>query len=290
MARRTIPSSSMNPMFHDSQVRSVFISDAHLGFRYSKSDELLSFLNTYHPEYLYLVGDFLDGWRLKANWYWPDVYSKIIDRILNMVSGGTKVFYTPGNHDDFLRGPIPAVYPIEIADQFIHTTVDGQKFCVTHGDLFDTVENNSKWLSGFGTSIYDFIMWSNKRSNRLLKRCQIREINYAYGLKRLSKRTVNLLSRNKSKLVRHAKQADCIGVICGHNHFPAITRKRGVIYANTGDWVEHTSALVELNDGTMVLLDQGKIIDRIDSILNQAVSVRRRSFRKRKQPVISAKE
>ncbi|HMO14812.1 MAG TPA: UDP-2,3-diacylglucosamine diphosphatase [Pirellulaceae bacterium] len=252
-------------MLQSLPIRSVFISDSHLGFRYSKAEELYGFLCACQPDFLYLVGDFLDGWRLKANWYWPETYTKIMERILQLAQDGTKVFYTPGNHDDFLRGNIPLIPPIEIADEFVHTMADGRQFYVTHGDLFDSVERNSKWLSGFGTSVYDLIMWSNKRSNSVLKRLQIREFNYAHGLKRLSKKTVSMISGYKTKLTQHAKNIDCVGVICGHNHFPKISKRKGIIYANSGDWVEHSSALVELIDGSLVLINRGQIIDRLDS-------------------------
>ncbi len=269
-------------MFDSLPVRSVFISDAHLGFRYCKSEELLQFLNEHNPEYLYLVGDFLDGWRLKTNWYWTDVYSQIVDRILELIRGGTQVFYTPGNHDEFLRGQIPAVYPVKFAEEFQHVMADGRIFCVIHGDLFDTVENNSKWLSGFGTRLYDLIMWSNKGTNRALKTVRLPEFNFAYSLKRLSKRVVGWLSRYQLSLVRHAQEQNCDGVICGHNHWPKIARRRGMIYANTGDWVEHTSALVELQDGSLRLLEGGQVIDRLDA---QSEGTNKRFGRKTEQSV-----
>lgn len=253
------------PVTTSQQVRSVFISDCHLGFRYAQSGALLKFLQEHSPEYLYLVGDFLDGWRLKTAWYWDESYDGIIDRVLELIEQGTKVFYTPGNHDDFLREQIPAIYPIQFNDQFKHQAADGRTYCVIHGDLFDAVEKNSQWLSGIGTKLYDVIMWSNKGLNRGLGMIRLPEFNYAYFLKRASKRCVSLLNQYQATLYQHARDQGCDGIICGHNHLPRLKQIGDIIYANTGDWVEHTSAIVEQLDGTMVLIDRGKPVSVLDA-------------------------
>lgn len=252
-------------MSKSTQVRSVFISDSHLGFRYANAEALLEFLKQHDPEHLYLVGDFLDGWRLKTAWYWPETYSQIVDRIFELIRSGTKVYYTPGNHDDFLREQIPEIYPVKIADEFKHLAADGRVYCVIHGDLFDAVETNSKWLSGVGTRIYNIIMGSNKGLNACLKFVRLPEFNYAFLLKRFSKRCVGLLNRYQLILYEHARTQGCDGIICGHNHLPRLKVIGDIVYANTGDWVEHTSAIVEYSDGSLVLFNKGKRISELES-------------------------
>jgi len=270
------------------KIRSIFVSDVHLGFRYAKTDQLLALLAAHEPEYLYLVGDFLDGWRLQSNWYWTEEYSQIIDRILDLMAQGTRVFYTPGNHDDFLRGDIPAIPPVQIQNQFEHVTADGRRFCVVHGDLFDTVESNSKWLSGVGTRLYDLIMWSNKVSNGWLVKARCPEFQYAYRLKRFSKRIVGMISDYQNKLIRHALEQDCQGIICGHNHLPNMTERRNVFYCNTGDWVEHSSAILEYQDGTLELVDGNRTLCLSKANCNlQRLKRREQTERRRQQQLIT---
>ncbi len=245
------------------QVRSVFVSDLHLGFRFARAQALLGFLQQYQPESLYLVGDFLDGWRLNRRWYWPAIYNELVDQILKLVSNGTRIFYTPGNHDAFLRGQIPSIGGIEIADHFIHQTADGRRLCVTHGDLFDSVEGRLHRLSQIGGRLYDGLTWINFHTNHLLDRFGARERNYSFWLKRTSKRLVRAVSDFESLITDFAKSHQCEGVICGHIHLPCLITNDEFVYCNTGDWVEHKSGLVELFDGTLRLINDGETIGQL---------------------------
>ena len=83
--------------------RTIFISDLHLGTRGCKADCLLDFLRHVESDYLYLVGDIVDGWRLQKRWFWPDKHAEVLDRLLARAREGTEVVYLPGNHDEALR-------------------------------------------------------------------------------------------------------------------------------------------------------------------------------------------
>ncbi len=247
-------------------VRAIFISDQHLGFRFSRAAQCLQFLRGYHTEQLYLVGDFLDGWRLNKRWFWPPVYNELVDHILESIQQGTRVFYTPGNHDDFLRQPHPAVHGVQVADEFIHNTADGRRLLVTHGDLFDSIEKRFHRLSRFGSAVYDGVTQANFVTNKMLGKLGVRELNYCFAAKRLSKSIVGAVAGFESELTEHARRQRCEGVICGHIHRPAlhVYHENSFLYCNTGDWVENQSGVLEMLDGTLVLMNRGQQIAQVD--------------------------
>jgi UDP-2,3-diacylglucosamine pyrophosphatase LpxH len=245
------------------KVRSLFFSDVHLGFRYSRTRQFLEMLRQYEPEQLYIVGDFLDGWRLARNWHWPLHHDQIADRILALAAAGVPVRYTPGNHDEFLRRPHPSLQGIVVADEFFHTGADGRRWLVTHGDLFDAVEKKLRRTSRVGSRIYDSVIWTNLKTNRVLRTAGLGEFNYGYALKGWSKRLVGAIGALREVLVRHATELGCSGVICGHLHLPQISTSDGFAWCNTGDWVEHQSMIIEHGDGSMELLDRGRSRGRI---------------------------
>lgn len=232
-------------------IRSLFVSDLHLGSRYSRAADLLALLERYEPEYLYLVGDIIDGWRLKKKWRWEPTYTRLWHRVLELSRRGTIVRYTPGNHDEFLRDFLTDLGPLELADEFIHETADSRRFLVLHGDQFDNVELRAPWLSVLGASAYDVLMWLQGETNRLRRWCGLRESEFTAYLKRQVKRAVTFVSDFEQRLAAAAGARDCDGVICGHVHTPAATRWGGVDYFNTGDWMENRSLLVEHRCGAL---------------------------------------
>jgi UDP-2,3-diacylglucosamine pyrophosphatase LpxH len=140
------------------RIRSIFVSDVHLGCRSTHADSLLAFLRNHQPQYLYLVGDFIDGWRLRKSWYWDDTCTFLFKRIVDMMKRGTKVYYTPGNHDEFLRDFIENLGSVPLADEFIHVTADRRKLLVTHGDQFDACVRHAPWLAHLGDVGYNLLL------------------------------------------------------------------------------------------------------------------------------------
>ncbi len=245
------------------QIRSLFISDVHLGSKHSQADELLALLERYRPQYLYIVGDFIDGWKLKTRWRWLPVYDRIIQRLLALKKSGTRLYYTPGNHDAFLRNYLENFGVVDVNDQFVHTAADGKRFLVMHGDQFDEVEQNCQWLSFVATHAYDLLLSANWWVNTLRGK---RHDRYAFcgSVKRRVKMLVKHVSDFEAKLVDTAREADCEGIICGHVHSPRIVEVEDIAYCNTGDWVESCTALIELEDGTFDLLrHSGQLLARL---------------------------
>ncbi len=159
------------------RVRSLFISDLHLGSRFAQAEAFLTFLEAYQPEYLYIVGDFVDGWSLQRSWRWSPVNTRIVQHLLAWAWAGVTIRYAPGNHDEFLRSFFRDFIWFEVADEFIHESADGRRFVVIHGDQFDDVEANAAWLSKLGSLGYDLLLavdrFLNDSLQRLDRRCVI---------------------------------------------------------------------------------------------------------------------
>ena len=151
-------------------IRTIFVSDVHLGCMHSRAEEFLEFLNSHHPESLYLVGDLIDGWKLRKKWRWPHIYNEIFDRVEELSRKGTEVFYTPGNHDNFLRDFGKRFGFVSLSDEFVHLTADGRRFLIIHGDQFDKFETGAQWLSVLASFAYDMLLTVNTLFNRLMRR------------------------------------------------------------------------------------------------------------------------
>lgn len=232
--------------------RSIFISDVHLGTNDCKADLLLNFLDTNKCEQLFLVGDIIDGWRVQQNKFrWKKSHTDIIRKILKL-SKKTKVVYITGNHDEFLRPLLPyqlSFGNIELCNQYTHYGVDGKRYLVTHGDLFDGITKIAPWLSFLGDKAYDFVLNVNTKFNYIRHRLGLHYWSLSSYLKHRVKKAVDFIFKFEKNLADYCKRKGYDGVICGHIHTPEIKKIEEIIYMNDGDWVESCSALVEHNDG-----------------------------------------
>lgn len=236
----------------------MFISDVHLGSRACQADHVCEFLKSHTCETLYLVGDIIDFWKLKrGDVYWPQSHSNVIRRILTASKRGTQVKYVTGNHDDVLREWFPDLISvlgnIQVADSFDHCGVHGEKYLVTHGDLFDGIVRYHRWLSVLGDRAYGVLLWSNQFVNRIRAAMGKDYWSFSNYIKVNTKQAVAFVTRFEECLKSHAQQHAYAGVICGHIHTPELSQSEGFTYVNTGDWCETMSAVVELWDGTLQL-------------------------------------
>jgi len=235
--------------------RSVWISDAHLCTRDSQSAVLHDFLDSIRCDYLYLVGDMIDVWALRRRWYWPDQYNEVVHKLLKRSRKGAKVCYIPGNHDDFFRQFAGYHFgQVEIVNQAIHVTADGRRFLVTHGDEFDTVVRHHEWLSHLGSWAYQYLIGVNRIVNLVRRWFGKPYWSFSGAIKRKVKQTVRYVNKFEELLVAEAKRLGVDGVICGHIHQAALREAQGILYCNTGDWIESCTALVEHEDGSLELL------------------------------------
>lgn len=241
-------------------VRSIFLSDAHLGCRHCKAEQLLKFLRAYNTEYLYLVGDFIDGWKMKKGIYWTDDHSFIVRRIIGMMKAGTKVVYIAGNHDEFLRNFLPLAFGhLEIVDEIIHATATGEKILILHGDIFDQITMKAKWLYYLGDTAYSMAMWLNTYYNKIRRYFGFPYWSLSLVLKQNVKKAVNFINSFEHYIVKYTKDKKCNGVLCGHIHHSCIKNLEGINYYNCGDWVESCTALIEHRDGRIELYTDNDI-------------------------------
>ncbi|MEM8800314.1 MAG: UDP-2,3-diacylglucosamine diphosphatase [Pseudomonadota bacterium] len=235
--------------------RSIWISDVHLGTKGCRADMLLDFLKHNESEYMYLVGDIVDGWRLKKSWYWTSDFNDVIRRVLKSAKKGTKVIYVPGNHDEALRKFLNVnLAGVTVTREAIHETADGRKLLVLHGDEFDGVVRYAKWLAFLGDASYHLLLELNHYVNWVRRKLNLSYWSLSAYLKGRVKNAVEYICRFEDAVAQAAKDRGVDGVICGHIHFAEIKPMGDVTYYNDGDWVESCTALVEEHDGTMKIL------------------------------------
>jgi UDP-2,3-diacylglucosamine pyrophosphatase LpxH len=234
--------------------RSIFISDIHLGSRGCKADLLCDFLKNNTADNLYLVGDIIDGWRLKKKWYWPQSHSNVIRRILTAAKRGTTVHYIIGNHDEALRNWmhwVPVLGNVEISNRRDHIGVDGRRYLVVHGDMFDSLMqvSSGKWLMHIGDKLYDIIIDLNDIWAKFRSRMGLSYWSMSRWIKHHTKQAVSYVLSFEKLLADYCHKKGYNGIICGHIHTAEIRDIDGVTYMNDGDWVESCTALVEHWDG-----------------------------------------
>jgi UDP-2,3-diacylglucosamine pyrophosphatase LpxH len=235
--------------------RTIWLSDFHLGTRDTKAEFLLDFLRHNECEYLYLVGDVFDGWALRKSWYWHQHHNDVVQKLLRKVRKGTKVIYIPGNHDEFARGFFHVQFGgITVQPTAVHTTADGKQLLVLHGDEFDGIIGHARWLSMLGSSAYQMILSLNRIFNHLRRRLGLPYWSLSAYLKHRAKKAVQFIADFESAVVAEARRCDMDGVVCGHIHHAELRHIGDVLYANTGDWVESCTALVEHVDGRLEIL------------------------------------
>ena len=238
------------------RVRTVFISDVHLGTPGCQAHALLDFLKSVECEQLFLVGDIIDGWQLRRSWYWPQAHNDVVQKLLRKARKGTRVIFIPGNHDEFARKYVQHNFGgIDVAEEWTHVTADGRHLWVTHGDLFDGVIQCAKWLAYVGDSLYEFTLKLNRWFNSARARLGLPYWSLSKYLKHKVKRAVSYVSDFEVAVAREARRRGVHGVVCGHIHHAELREIDGILYANDGDWVESLTALVEHHDGRLEIID-----------------------------------
>jgi UDP-2,3-diacylglucosamine pyrophosphatase LpxH len=235
--------------------RTIWISDVHLGTRGCAADMLIDFLDSVDSETMYLVGDIIDGWRMKRKFYWPAAHNDIVWRIMKRAKRGTRVVYIPGNHDEMFRQFTGMNFGgVEIRRKAMHTTADGRKLLVLHGDEFDAIMLAHRWLAFVGDAAYGALMRCNHVLNKIRSWMKLPYWSLSKHAKHKVKNAVAFISRFETVVAHEAGARGVDGVVCGHIHNAEIRNIGGIAYYNDGDWVEGCTALVEHCDGRMEIL------------------------------------
>jgi UDP-2,3-diacylglucosamine pyrophosphatase LpxH len=247
---------SDKPASRVTRYRAIWISDIHLGTPGCQAEFLLDFLRHNESDHLYLVGDVIDGWQLRRRWYWTQAHNDVVQKVLRKARKGTQVIYVAGNHDEVMRQFIGLAFGgIEIRDEAVHTTADGRRVLVVHGDLYDAVVLHAKWLALIGDHLYALILKLNRWFNHIRAKLGLPYWSLSQYLKHKTKNAVNFMTAFEDAVAREARKRGFHGVICGHIHKPQIKTVDGVVYCNDGDWVESLSALVETYEGELRIVE-----------------------------------
>ena len=237
------------------RVKTLFISDVHLGTRGCQAGSLLAFLKHYEAQTIFLVGDIIDGWRLKAAWHWPAQHNVVLQKLLRKARKGARIVYIPGNHDEFLRGYAGENFGgIELAEEALYQMADGRTALILHGDKFDTGVRNMQWLAHLGDWAYDAAIFINRYLNFVRRQFGLPYWSFSAAAKAKVKQAVNFIGDFENAVIADARHQGADVVICGHIHHATIRQMDGVTYMNCGDWVESRTAIAEHFDGRLELI------------------------------------
>ena len=244
---------------HMPKVRTVFLSDIHLGTRACQADRLLEFLKEHPAEKTYLVGDIIDFWAMKRSIVWTSAQNTVVQKMLRRARHGEEIVFIPGNHDEALRDHFGVKFgDITIVEEAIHTTADGKKFLLVHGDMFDQVTMHHKWLAVIGDIGYELLVKLNLAFSWIRRKLGISGYwSLAGYAKRKVKTALNFIFDFEDVAVHHARERGMDGIICGHIHWATIKDMNGTLYINCGDWVDSCTAIVEHMDGQLELVQWG---------------------------------
>lgn len=251
----TEPENSHRDSPRPKRYRAIFISDVHLGTRTAQVTSLLDFLREVDADTIYLVGDIIDFWRIRRGPHWPQAHNDVIQKLLRKVRKGARIVFVPGNHDEALREYCGLSFGgIEIARSCVHRTADGKRYVVTHGDDFDIVVRTAKWLAFLGDIGYETALRINNPLNWVRRHLGLGYWSLSAYLKHRVKQAVSFIGAYEQALAEEARRHDADGIICGHIHHSANRQIGSVHYLNCGDWVESCTAIVELMDGELRLI------------------------------------
>lgn len=238
------------------RVRSIFLSDIHLGTRACQADRLLSFLRHYESEYLFLVGDIIDFWSMSRGIYWTRQQNTVVQKILKRARRGTRVIFVPGNHDEALREYVGTSFgDIELVAEYVHTLADGRRFVLLHGDEFDQVTRYHRWVAVLGDVSYNVLVRINVYLSWVRRTLRMPGYWSLAGFaKRKVKGALEFIYGFEEAVVHAVAERGLDGVVCGHIHAAAMKQIDGIVYINCGDWVDSCTAIVEHHDGRTELV------------------------------------
>ena len=252
------------------QYRSVFISDLHLGSRDCQAEYLLDFLETVDCEQLYLVGDVIDLIAMQRRVFLPESHLAVARKLMDIAESGVRVVYIPGNHDDFMRSFCgQSIAGVELRRTAWHEGADGRRFHLCHGDEFDQAVRCSPLMMLVGSPAHEFLVRMNRWVNSWRR---IRNKPYwslAGYIKQRIARAQAYIRRFEDAGLTAGEKKGADGTICGHIHAAGFRAGEDGLYCNSGDWVEHCTALVEDHNGQLSLLhwsEEPRVIAREPSV------------------------
>ncbi len=238
----------------------VWLSDIHLGYKGCRAEFVLDFLEHNPARTIYLVGDVVDIWALRRSFLWPDSHHAVVKKLIQLAADGTRVVYIPGNHDERCRDLCGRfLLNIEILREAVHTTAEGKRLLMVHGDEFDHAVRCGPLHRLAGELGYDLLLFLNRWGNRLRNRLGLPYWSLAYYVKNRVANARQAIRAFEAAAAREAARRGLDGIVCGHIHQPEIRSIDGILYCNDGDWVESCTALVENREGRLELVHWGDL-------------------------------
>lgn len=239
------------------KVRSLFLSDIHLGTRGCQADSLVDFLREYEADHLFLLGDIVDFWSMSRGIHWTAAQNTVVQKILRRARHGEQVMLIPGNHDEALREYLGTSFgDIRVAAEHVHVTADGRRLLLLHGDEFDQVTRHHRWVAVLGDIAYNLLVRLNTTLSWLRRSLRISGYwSLAGYAKRRVKRAVSFIFDFEEVVIRTVRERGLDGIVCGHIHSAALRETDGVLYINCGDWVDSCTGIVEHSDGRLELVE-----------------------------------
>jgi UDP-2,3-diacylglucosamine pyrophosphatase LpxH len=239
------------------KIRTLFISDVHLGTKKCQAEKLLEVFKKYELENLVIVGDFIDLTSLKRKFYWNESHSTVIQKILRFSRKGVKVNYILGNHDHYLRGLIKEsnlnIGDIEISDEMFYMTAKGESIYICHGDQFDGFVRLHPFLYMIGDFAYELSFKINTIYNKIRSIFGLEYWSLSKFLKSKVKDAISFVNDFKLLSLMKLKEVGCDAIMIGHIHTPAIEKIEDKAYYNTGDFCESCSYIIEDMEGNIIL-------------------------------------
>ncbi|MBI4741029.1 MAG: UDP-2,3-diacylglucosamine diphosphatase [Betaproteobacteria bacterium] len=240
-------------------VRSIFLSDIHLGTRACQAARLNDFLREYEAENVFLIGDIVDFWAMSRGIHWTPEQNTFVQKMLRRARRGERVVFVPGNHDEALREYAGIAFgDIEVLAEHVHELADGRRFLLLHGDEFDQITRHHRWVAVLGDAAYELLVRLNGVLSYARRRLGISGYwSLAGYAKRRVKKALQFVFDFEDSALHSARQRGLDGIVCGHIHCAAIRVAGGLTYVNCGDWVDSCTAIVEHADGALELIAWG---------------------------------
>lgn len=249
----------------------VVISDTHLGAIGCRAKELNRYLKSIQPKTIILNGDIIDIWQFNKR-YWNKYHTKVVKRLLNFISNGTKVYYIAGNHDEALRRFLNFEIEGFTISNKLSLNLNGKKTWFFHGDVFDVTMQHSRWLTRLGGFGYDLLIFINATVNKFLTLIGREKLSFSKTIKNKVKAAVSYINKFETTVTDIASKNNFDSVVCGHIHQPCIKnfkkKNKNVTYLNSGDWIENMTAL-EYHDNKWSLFEYDPLFFKDDTFDEQ---------------------
>ena len=239
------------------RVRTLFLSDLHLGTRACQAERLLDFLKEHPADKVFLLGDIIDFWAMKRLPAWSTCHNTVIQKLLRRARHGEEIIFVPGNHDEAARGYCGMRFgDIRVEREWVHETADGRRLLLIHGDEYDQVTRHHRWVALLGDVAYTTLVGINVWLSWARRKLGLRGYWSLAGFaKRKVKTALQFIFDFEASVIHAARQRGLDGVVCGHIHWATLREIDGLQYVNCGDWVDSCTAIVEHIDGRLELIE-----------------------------------